>query len=67
MAHRSIWVAIRDERGFPVEAKGFLQEEKALAQQDIWRAGMNPDYDETGVLELDLAHEGECPMLMTST
>lgn len=49
---RRIWVAVRVERGFPAEAKGFSRRSHAERQERVWRRRMNPDYDETGVLEI---------------
>jgi len=45
------WVAVKIERGFPVEVKCFRSAISAEKQEDIWRDSMNIDYDETGVLE----------------
>ena len=47
----SLWVAVLIERGFPSEAKCFQDENSALRQERLWRKHINPDYDETGVLE----------------
>ena len=47
-----IWVAVRVERGFPVEVKAFSKKTNAERQELAWRKTMNPDYDETGVLAL---------------
>ena len=49
---QQIWVAVRIERGFPVEAKGYHNRELAEEQEFLWRKTMNPDYDETEVLPL---------------
>ena len=49
-----IWVAIRIERGFPVEAKGYRTRKSAEKQEQVWRKGINLDYDETGVLEMSI-------------
>ena len=54
-----IWVAVRIERGFPVEAKGYERIELAEQQERLWREEINLDYDETGVLELDFG-DSEC-------
>lgn len=51
---QQIWVAIRIERGFPVEAKGYNNRESAEEQEFLWRKNINLDYDETGVLELSV-------------
>lgn len=52
------WVAVRIERGFPVQAKGFRSESLARAQERRWRKDMNLDYDETGVLPIEFAKWG---------
>lgn len=49
-----IWVAIRIERGFPVEAKGYRNRKHAEKQEQVWRKRINLDYDETGVLEMSI-------------
>ena len=46
------WVAVKVERGFIVEARGFKIKSEALKQKRKWRKTMNPDYDETEVLPL---------------
>ena len=58
-AQRRTWVAVRVERGFPAEARGFSRRSDAERQERVWRRRMNPDYDETGVLELDRGAGGE--------
>jgi hypothetical protein len=52
---RPIWVAVRVERGFPVEAIGFRKRTSAERAERAWRSKMNPDYDETEVLPLKIA------------
>jgi hypothetical protein len=47
-----MWIAVRIERGFPVEAVAFRDRRAAARQESRWRRRMNPDYDETGVLPL---------------
>lgn len=54
-AKRQIWVAVRVERGFPVEAQGFRKRSSAIRMENTWRSKMNPDYDETDVLLLSMA------------
>jgi hypothetical protein len=49
-----IWVAIRIERGFPVEVKGYRRRKFAEKQEQAWRKCINLDYDETGVLEMSI-------------
>ncbi len=38
-----IWVAVRIERGFPVEAKGYECIELAEQQEGLWREEINLD------------------------
>ena len=52
---QQIWVAVRVERGFPVEVKGFRNRASAELEEQVWRSKMNPDYDETEVLPLTMA------------
>jgi hypothetical protein len=54
-ARRPIWVAVRVERGFPVEVIGFRKRSSAERTESAWRSKMNPDYDETEVLPLNMA------------
>ncbi|MFC1603850.1 hypothetical protein ACFL5F_02375 [Planctomycetota bacterium] len=54
-AKRRIWVAVRVERGFPVEVQGFRKRGSAIKMESIWRSKMNPDYDETDVLPLNMS------------
>ena len=49
-----VWVAVRIERGFPIEAKGYRNRESAERQERLWRKEINLDYDETGVLEMKI-------------
>lgn len=52
------WVAVRIERGFPVEARGYRNRNLAEKQQRLWRKRINFDYDETGVLEMKVIETG---------
>ncbi len=54
---KPIWVAVRVERGFPVQVKGFTSEPMAHAQERRWRKAMNPDYDETATLQLQFTRQ----------
>jgi hypothetical protein len=47
-----VWVAVRVERGFPVEVRGFRKRDAAIRMERAWREKMNYDYDETEVLPL---------------
>ncbi|MHC4355629.1 MAG: hypothetical protein ACYTE3_19520 [Planctomycetota bacterium] len=49
-----LWVAVRVERGFPVEVRGFRKRDPAIRVEERWRRKMNPDYDETAVLPLNV-------------
>lgn len=51
------WVAVKMERGFIVETRGFRRESDALKQKRKWASTMNPDYDETEVLPLIIGAE----------
>jgi len=46
------WVAVKVERGFPTEVRGFHRKSAAEKQERQWRKTLNPDYDETEVLPL---------------
>lgn len=52
--NHTIWVAVRVWRGFPAEVKGYKCRALAEKQETLWREEINPDYDETGVLELGM-------------
>jgi len=54
-AKRQLWVAVRVERGFPVEVIGFRKKSSAILKERMWRRRMNPDYDETDVLPLSMS------------
>jgi len=54
-AKRQIWIAVRVERGFPVEAHGFRKRSSAIRMESMWRTKINPDYDETDVLPLNMS------------
>ena len=53
-AKRQLWIAVRVERGFPVEVRGFRKMSSAIRMESIWRSSMNSDYDETEVLPLKM-------------
>jgi hypothetical protein len=55
-AQKTKWVAIKILRGFPVEARGFKTKSEAELQERKWRRTLNPDYDESGVLPLQIAY-----------
>ena len=50
-----LWVAVRVERGFPVEVRGFRKRDSAIRVENAWREKMKPDYDETEVLPLKMS------------
>jgi len=52
--NQQIWIAVRIERGFPVEAKGYKDRKLAEKQEKLWRKEINLDYDETGVLKIKI-------------
>jgi len=56
-AKEVMWIAVKVERGFPDEVRGFRRKSDAERQELKWRKKMNPDYDETGVLPLILGEE----------
>ncbi|MDY6864233.1 MAG: hypothetical protein SV062_14765 [Thermodesulfobacteriota bacterium] len=47
-----VWVAVRVERGFPAEVKGYLQKTSAEKQERLWRRKINLDYDDTDVFDI---------------
>ncbi len=54
VSRRSVWVAVRVERGFVEEARLFATEREAAKVASKWRAVSNPDYDEVGVIRTTL-------------
>lgn len=52
---QKIWAAIKIERGFPIEVKGYQNRKSAEKQEQVWRKHINLDYDETGVLEMSVS------------
>jgi hypothetical protein len=53
-SERTFWVAVLVERGFPTEARAFRKEELARLQEKRWRKGMNTDYDDADVFEVEI-------------
>lgn len=51
---RSLWIAVRVERGFVEEARLFASEKEAMRTAAKWRGAGNPDYDEVGVIRSTL-------------
>jgi len=47
-----VWVAVKVERGLPVEARGYRSRASAKRQERRWRKRMNLDYDDTGVFDV---------------
>lgn len=54
---KPIWVAVKVERGFIVEVRGFLKESDEEKLKRKWRRTMNPDYDEAEVLQLVMGED----------
>ena len=54
---KPIWVAVKVERGFIVEVRGFLKESDAEKLKRKLRRTMNPDYDEAEVLQLVMGED----------
>jgi len=50
----TLWIAVRVDRGIPTEARAFRSPKLATTQEKKWRKGMNFDYDETGVFEVQV-------------
>lgn len=46
---KTIWVAVRVQRGFVSDIRAYESERSARHQESSWRRQMNPDYDETCV------------------
>lgn len=46
---QTVWVAVRVQRGFVAEVRGFADEVSARRRERYWRCRMNPDYDDTGI------------------
>ncbi|MFO8010272.1 MAG: hypothetical protein R6U89_05595 [Dehalococcoidia bacterium] len=46
------WIAVKVERGFIVEARGYRLKASAEKQKGKWKRTMNPDYDEAEVLPI---------------
>ena len=58
----TLWIAVRVDRGIPTEARAFRSARLAMMQEKKWRKGMNFDYDETGVFEVQVGDKvGEYP------
>jgi hypothetical protein len=50
----SVWAVVEVWRGFPVEVKLFRHYEAATAHEQLVRARMDDQYDETGIFEISL-------------
>ena len=46
---QKVWIAVKVERGFPVEVKAYRSNASAIRRELLWRKIMNFDYDDTGV------------------
>ena len=46
---QKVWIAVKVERGFPVEVKAYRSKASAIRRELLWRKIMNFDYDDTGV------------------
>jgi hypothetical protein len=44
---RTVWVAVRSERGFLTDAAIFETRHAAVVRERRWRKVANPDYDES--------------------
>lgn len=56
---KQIWVAVKVERGFICDAKAYESFKSAKRMEQRWRSRINPDYDETAVIESQLSFA--CP------
>ena len=50
----TVWAVVEVWRGFPVEVKLFRHYEAATAHEQLVRARMDHQYDETGIFEISL-------------
>jgi len=53
--HKTMWVAVRVQRGFVSEVRAYADERSARRRERWWRQEMNPDYDETAVSPVRLS------------
>ena len=52
---KQIWVAVKVERGYICDAKAYESFKSAKRTEQRWRSRINPDYDETAVIESQLS------------
>ena len=55
---KTIWVAVRVQRGFVSDIRAYADERSARQRETLWRRQMNPDYDETAVSLVRLRSQG---------
>ncbi len=46
-----IWIVVKVERGFITTAKVFYSWNEAVRAEVRWKRGINPDYDEVGIVK----------------
>jgi hypothetical protein len=49
---RRVWVAVRVDRGLPADVRAFQRRAGAVRSEQVWRARMNLDYEDTGVFRV---------------
>ena len=51
---QKLWIAVKVERGLPVEVKPYRSKTSAIRRERLWRKQMNIDYDDTGVFAVEI-------------
>jgi len=51
---KQVWVAVKVERGYICDARVYESAKSAKRTERRWRSRINPDYDETAVIESQL-------------
>ena len=49
-----VWVVVLVQSGIPVVAEVYRDEETARKREEFLREDIRPDYDETGVFEVEI-------------
>jgi tetrahydromethanopterin S-methyltransferase subunit F len=52
--HETIWVVVKASRGIPAIVEAYRDRQSAYAREQMLRMGMNEEYDETDVFEIQI-------------
>jgi hypothetical protein len=55
MAHKNRWILVTADRGIPDSVTFFAKRVVAVAEEKRFRKGMNPDYQDAELFQVNLA------------